>query len=350
MEPSAATPAAVLELTLPATVEPTGLFDAFERQPFARRTKLAEPRKRARIDDGVAAASPAAEDSPAAASAVPPEDALPDDVRAGLERAAAALRAQGDDDDGGKAAERCRAALGPLRDCTSDARMRAACAVLQPAALPDGALAALVAPFAAPECGARTAAAFVRAFILPLVTELRKPASRAMVGALRALLQEHARVVLEELLLPALWRGAVAVGGDGGDGGAAAAAAQAELLGRLLKELEPQLLHRLVAAFVAGDGGEPGAWSAAQETLLQGALAAKPPLTASDVHAILLQVDANAGAQRTSLKLANVLFTLVRGFGAQLGAPQLGAARRIAESLETVLKKPTLAAIGRLEK
>ena len=63
-----------------------------------------------------------------------------------------------------------------------------------------------------------------------------------------------------------------------------------------------------------------------------------------------LQVDANAGAQRTSLKLANVLFTLVRGFGAQLGAPQLGAARRIAESLETVLKKPTLAAIGRLEK
>ena len=35
---------------------------------------------------------------------------------------------------------------------------------------------------------------------------------------------------------------------------------------------------------------------------------------------------------------------------AQLGAPQLGAARRIAESLETVLKKPTLAAVGRLEK
>ena len=58
----------------------------------------------------------------------------------------------------------------------------------------------------------------------------------------------------------------------------------------------------------------------------------------------------SCGAQRTSLKLANVLFTLVRGFGAQLGAPQLGAARRIAESLETVLKKPTLAAIGRLEK
>ena len=54
----------------------------------------------------------------------------------------------------------------------------------------------------------------------------------------------------------------------------------------------------------------PGAWSAAQETLLQGALAAKPPLTASDVHAILLQVAANAGAHRSRgdhLQLLRVL-------------------------------------------
>ena len=58
--------------------------------------------------------------------------------------------------------------------------------------------------------------------------------------------------------------------------------------------------------------------------------------------------DANGDALRKSLKFSNLLNTLVRSYGPQL-RPHLAAVRRVAERLETFMKRSILAAVTKLD-
>jgi len=120
------------------------------------------------------------------------------------------------------------------------------------------------------------------------------------------------------------------------------------VLARLIKELPLPAVQRLLGAFARGEGGAPSGWSEAQVAHAQAALSRKPPLEADTLRELLHQADANVDALKRSLKFSNLLFTLLRGYGGQLG-PQLTVARAVVEQLETFMRKSALAAIARLE-
>ena len=82
--------------------------------------------------------------------------------------------------------------------------------------------------------------------------------------------------------------------------------------------------------------------------MLQVALARRPPLEGAHVQALLQQADANVDWLRKSLKFANLLFTLLKGYAAEVSLHLLPA-RRVVEKLETFMKKNCLQIIDRLE-
>ena len=173
--------------------------------------------------------------------------------------------------------------------------------------------------------------------VLPRLLRLEQPASRTLFAALLALLQVHARAVLDELVLPTVWCN------DG-----ALSAAQAEAVSRLLKELPEALLGRFVSQFLRGDADQPSSWAEAQVVLLQVVLSRKPVLDGACVAELVVQADANVEALRGSLKFSNMLNTLVRFHAPQL-RPHVLALRRVAEKLETFMKRSILQAVSRCE-
>lgn len=139
-------------------------------------------------------------------------------------------------------------------------------------------------------------------------------------------------------MLPLLWR----AGSDFN-------ASQAEMMSRLIKQLQMQPLLAFVAAFVDGEDGQPSSWTETQVTVLQGAISRRPELDSATLLGLLQQADANVDMLRKSLKFSNLMFTLVKSYGAEL-LPHLLLARRTIEKLDTFLKKSALSVLERLEK
>uniref|UniRef100_A0A7S0L5G1 Fanconi Anaemia group E protein C-terminal domain-containing protein n=1 Tax=Coccolithus braarudii TaxID=221442 RepID=A0A7S0L5G1_9EUKA len=218
----------------------------------------------------------------------------------------------------------------------STERASAALGVLRVDELPEGGLVLLAKSFGAAECPGHASALFARAAVLPRLRALVSPASRALFNSISALAAQQPSMVLDELLMPLLWTA------DG-----ELSAAQSELLGRLAKELPKPAVGRLVEAFARGEASEPQAWSEAQVAVVQGALALRPSISPETVRQLLQQADANVDTLRKSLKFSNLLFTLVRSYGDQLG-PHVTLARAVAEQLETFMRKTTLSALARL--
>ena len=137
--------------------------------------------------------------------------------------------------------------------------------------------------------------------------------------------------------MPLLWHegGAIGVG-------------QAEVITRLLKEMPEALLGRALSRFLAGEHGEPTSWSEQQVSLLQTVLNRKLPLDAACASELVLQSDANVDALRKSLKFSNFVATLVRLHGNAV-RPHLEAVRRVAERLDTFMRKSVLQALQKLE-
>lgn len=221
--------------------------------------------------------------------------------------------------------------------------MTAAAAALDATTLPDEALLTACQAAAKADVSGRAAAAFIAAVLQPRVVALEQPASRTLFSALLALLAAHPRPMLDELVVPSLRRGS----------SHAMSAAQAEALTRLLKELPQPLLGAALSGFLAeaeadhGDTGSSNGWSEAQVAVLQTLLTRKPTLDAACIAALLVQADANVEALRKSLKFASLLNTLVRSHGPQL-RPHVQEVRRIAERLESFMKKSILAAVAKL--
>lgn len=215
--------------------------------------------------------------------------------------------------------------------------MRAACAALDAPSLSDEALLCACQAAARPDVSGRSAAAFMRVALLPRLEALQQPASRTLFAALLCLMQQHARALLNELVVPTLWS-------RGGE----LSAAQAEALQRLLREAPEALLGGALATFLRGEGGEPARWSEAQAALLQTLLSRKPSLEPACLAELLVQADAHVDALRKSLKFANLLNTLVRSHGPQL-RPHLPAVRSVAGRLESFMKKTILAALAKLD-
>jgi len=235
---------------------------------------------------------------------------------------------------------RCsRAALGLqlLLSLADEDAMRAACMVLDAPSLSDEALLCACQAASQPDVSGRSAAAFVRVALLPRLQALDQPASRTLFAALLCMMKQHARALLDELVVPAMWSRAGEL-----------TAAQAEALQRLVREAPAPLLGRALAAFLRGEGGEPTRWTEPQAALLQTLLSRAPPLEPGCVAELLLQADAYVEALRKSLKFANLLNTLVRSHGAQLLA-HIPAVRRVAERLDSFMKKTILAAIAKLD-
>ena len=82
--------------------------------------------------------------------------------------------------------------------------------------------------------------------------------------------------------------------------------------------------------------------------LLQATLARKPQLEPSCVIELLVQADANVDEMRKSLKFANLVATLVRSHGPLL-RPHLPSVRRVAERLDSFMRKSVLQAVTKLE-
>ena len=214
----------------------------------------------------------------------------------------------------------------------------AACEVIGFAELPDEAVLCACQAAAKPDVGGRAAAAFVGAVLRPRLSALTSQATRTLFTAMTALLAQHARPLLDELILPTLWQG-----------GGALSAGQAEVLTRLLKELPESLLSRAVAEFLAGERGQPSSWSEAQVSLLQALLNRKPALDATCLGELVVQCDANVDELKKSLKFSNLLNTLVRCHGGPALRAHLPSLRRVVERIDTFMKKGILQVVGKLE-
>jgi len=329
--------------------------------PVARRPMQQPPRKRS-FDQlgasqseaqGAAAAADAASSSAAAATLPQPQSSdraaaaaipmprAPEPVLLPAESLTmlAALRGVLRDSKLSEEARCSRAALGLqlLLSLADEDAMRAACMVLDAPSLSDEALLCACQAASQPDVSGRSAAAFVRVALLPRLQALDQPASRTLFAALLCMMKQHARVLLDELVVPAMWSRAGEL-----------TAAQAEALQRLVREAPAPLLGRALAAFLRGEGGEPTRWTEPQAALLQTLLSRAPPLEPGCVAELLLQADAYVEALRKSLKFANLLNTLVRSHGAQLLA-HIPAVRRVAERLDSFMKKTILAAIAKLD-
>ena len=125
------------------------------------------------------------------------------------------------------------------------------------------------------------------------------------------------------------------------------AAALTEVLTRLLKELAAHMLVAFVDESLCGDKGAVEPWSEPQAAALQVALSRKPAITDECVVALLQQLDVSAVALRKSPKFSNLVFTLVRAYGAQLGG-HVELARSVAGQLETFMRAASLAAVEKL--
>lgn len=234
-------------------------------------------------------------------------------------------------------AARCANGLQALLALTEPAAMAAACETVGFGALPDEAVLCACQAVAQPDISGRAAAAFVASVLRPRLAALEAQATRTLFSALLCLLQQHARALLDELIVPTLWHA-----------GGALTAGQAEVLARLLKELPLPLLGRALSSFLQGEHGLVSGWSEAQVALLQAVLTRKPPLDAACANELVLQCDANVDALSKSLKFANLVSTLVRLHGAAL-RPHLPSVRRVAERLNTFMKKTILQALTKLE-
>jgi hypothetical protein len=232
---------------------------------------------------------------------------------------------------------RCANGMQVLLSFTDGASMRAACDAIDADGFTDEAILCACQAAAQPDVSGRAAACFIGAALRPRLAALTQPASRTLFAALLALMRAHARALLDELLLPTMWlhSGELSPG-------------QVEVLSRLLKELPENLLAGALTAFLGGEAGVPTAWSEAQVALMQAALARRPTLDAACVGDFLMHADANVDALRKSLKFSSLVSTFVKTHGSML-RPHLPAVRRVAERLDTFMRKSTLAAIAKLE-
>ena len=153
-------------------------------------------------------------------------------------------------------------------------------------------------------------------------------------GALLGMMRVHGKAILAEVVVPTLCRAELSAG-------------QLEALQRLLKEAPADGLGTALGAYLAADGGVPASWSDAQASVLQTLLARKPALDERTLADLVLHIDANGHAGAKSLKFANLLNTVVRGYAQQL-RPHVAILQRVADTLETFMKKGILAALGKL--
>lgn len=265
----------------------------------------------------------------------PPEIVLGEDERTALLAMRKPLRDASLSEESRKS--KCARGMQQLFSYSDLPSMRIACEVIDAVSLPDEALLCACQAAASADVSARAAAAFTAAVLRPRLAALEQPASRTLFSALLLLLQQHARPLLEELVVPSLYLNAGAL-----------SAGQAEALARLLKETPQALLGKAIADFLAGEGGVPQAWTEAQVALLQAILQRKPALEGAALGELVVQIDANVEALRKSLKFSNLLSTLVRSHGPQLRS-HLASLRRIAERLETFQRKSILATVAKLE-
>ena len=124
------------------------------------------------------------------------------------------------------------------------------------------------------------------------------------------------------------------------------------MLSRLIKEMPTAHMTRMLEAFCSGEGGVARAWTESQLGLLQVALALKPPLSATCLRSLLEGADSNVAQLRASVKLAHVLFSLLKSYGSLLSAAQISLARSVCEELDptkNMMRRASLAAIGKLE-
>ncbi len=205
--------------------------------------------------------------------------------------------------------------------------------------LPEVALQLLATNFGGAACASSAAAAFARTALLPRLCQLSRPATRPLINAIIALRDHHSAALLREVAVP-LFTALASVGASG-------AAALTEVLTRLLKELAAHMLVAFVDEVLCGDKGAVEPWSEPQAAALQVALSRKPALTDERVVALLQQMDVSAVALRKSPKFSNLVFTLVRSYGAQLGG-HVELARSVAGQLETFMRATSLAAVEKL--
>ena len=233
-------------------------------------------------------------------------------------------------------ASRAAQGLKLLLSFVETSAMIAACEAIDAPALTDEAILCACQAAALPDVSSRAAAAFVHVVLLPRLQQLEQPASRTLFSSLLSLMKHHARPLLEALVVPIMW-----------SRGGQLSAGQVEALQRLLKEAPEALMGKVLFAFLQGEEGNPAGWTEAQAALLQILVSRKPTLEAECVAEVVVQADANVDALRKSLKFSNFLSTLVRSYGPQL-RPHLAAVSRIAERLDTFMKKAILVAIGKL--
>lgn len=294
-----------------------------------------EPASAASAAGGAPPAQPEEQPSACRTESEQPLALLPSELLSELDTVRVTLHEESMPDD--VRAARCAPGLSHLLALSDPAAVRAACEKLDVAALPDEAVHCVCQAAALPDVSSRSAGALISSVVLPRLLRLEQPASRTLFAALLALLQVHARAVLDELVLPTVWCN------DG-----ALSAAQAEAVSRLLKELPEALLGRFVSQFLRGDADQPSSWAEAQVVLLQVVLSRKPVLDGACVAELVVQADANVEALRGSLKFSNMLNTLVRFHAPQL-RPHVLALRRVAEKLETFMKRSILQAVSRCE-
>lgn len=229
---------------------------------------------------------------------------------------------------------RARPGLSRLFSLSGAAEMAAGCAALDAETMPEEALLCACHAACQPEVGGRAAGAFARAALAPRVGRLDRAASRTLFGALLGMMRVHGKAILAEVVVPTLCRAELSAG-------------QLEALQRLLKEAPADGLGTALGAYLAADGGVPASWSDAQASVLQTLLARKPALDERTLADLVLHIDANGHAGAKSLKFANLLNTVVRGYAQQL-RPHVAILQRVADTLETFMKKGILAALGKL--
>lgn len=306
---------------------------ALPRASKRRRTTTADPPAASSLPTQEEAHASA--DAPAAAEPEVAPQHLAPELLAKMQALRKPLRDAGLSEEARTA--KCEHGLHALFAITESAAMGAACEAVGFSELADEAMLCACVAASKPDVSGRAAAAFVAAVLQPRLTSLSEQASRSLFSALLALQPTHAKVLLDELIMPTLWHT-----------GGALSAGQAEVLTRLLKELPEALLLRALHAFLDGHQGEPQAWSESQVALLQALLARKPPLDAPATAELLVQCDANVDALRKSLKFANLVSTIVRMHAAAV-RPHLSSVRRVAERLDTFMRKSILQALQKLE-
>jgi hypothetical protein len=293
------------------------------------------PPQTPRASGGADTPAPPASGAVAEATPSPEPQALDDETLGALRALRRTLGDEGLPDE--VRASRAAKGLETLLALVEPAGVRAAYAALETSDLSDGAVQCASVAAARPHVSSRAAGAFVGHMLLPRVARLEQAASRTLFSALLALMEHHARALVDALVVPAMWCGGGALSGG-----------QAEVLARLVREAPEAQVGRALEAFLAGEGGQPTSWTEAQVGLVQAMLARKPPLEGGAIGELLVQADANVDALRKSLKFSNVLSTLVRSYGPLL-RPHLDAVRRVAERLETFMKRSILAAVAKLE-